>query len=115
MSPIRINMVISIDEHPELHALLAERAPKARASVLRQHAEFGLWAKSRGGVIPATISDPAVTEKPKPAAANQTPPQLTNHANPPAPIAHATPPANKGEQSVLDTSVLAGVDLGGLD
>jgi hypothetical protein len=46
-TPIRINMVVTQEEHPVLYSSLAKLAPKARASVLRQHAEFGMWIKKQ--------------------------------------------------------------------
>lgn len=113
MSPIRINMVVNADEHPDLYELLATRMPKARASVLRQHAAFGLWAKSReAGIVGGTQALGVIAPPPHP-------------AKPAAPPVAAAPVSDAPQSSqhegqgdghpVLDTSVLAGVDLGGLD
>lgn len=137
MSGIRINMVVTPDEHPELHALLESRAPKARASVLRQHAEFGLWVKQQKAgfaVAPEAAAQPAPatpkTEISRPApVATATAPAVQPVAPAPAPIAtpapapvaaEQLPPARSTEHQgntgdVLDTTVLVGVDLGDLD
>lgn len=137
MSGIRINMVVTPDEHPELHALLESRAPKARASVLRQHAEFGLWVKQQkagftvareAAAQPAPASPKTETFRPAPVAA-ATAPAVRSAAPSPAPIATPAPASVVAEQlpptgsaehqgntgDVLDTTVLVGVDLGDLD
>jgi hypothetical protein len=95
---IRINMVVSWDRDPDLHALLSERAPKARADVLRSHASFGLWVRRAGMAIKST---PGLHE-------------ATVDAHPPQYPATERPLITAGE-AVLDTSVLHGIDLDGLD
>ena len=45
---LRVNMVINRFEHPQLYALLSENPMKARASLLRQAADFGVWARASG-------------------------------------------------------------------
>lgn len=137
MSGIRINMVVTPDEHPELHALLESRAPKARASVLRQHAEFGLWVKQQKAgfaVAPEATAQPAqaspkteiirpapVATEPAPAVQSVAPAPAAASTPAPAPVvAEQLPPVGTAEHQgntgdVLDTTVLAGVDLGDLD
>ena len=124
---IRINMVVNRYEHPDLHALLCAAPPKVRASLLRQHADFGLWAKANGGkfgavatvqtsqisndvrqtlapVVP-TIAVPVPVPAPAPTSTS------TSTSTPyPAPAVTVS-----AASDVLDTSVLKGFDLGDLD
>lgn len=51
---VRINMVINRYENPLLFAMLTENPVKVRASLLRQAADFGVWARASGLKLTAT-------------------------------------------------------------
>lgn len=124
MSDIRINMVVSADEHPDLYALLISKPPKTRASILRTNAEFGIWVKRQGSGAPfalTAVGMPGEATPPAPSqAAHPSSPALQpTTARPAAAVVHtppAAPLANSSEGGmVLDPSMLAGVNFGDLD
>lgn len=139
MTDIRINMVIAAEEYPGLHSILKERNPKSRATVLRYFAEFGIWAQQQTGgalskietglnqsplVSPVVVNKIAVPQRvhvshsePVEVMKEVTTPSLavSNKAAPvPAQRIEITQEQNTTEQ-ILDTSVLSGIDFGGLE
>ena len=59
---VRINMVINRYENPLLFAMLTENPMKVRASLMRQAAEFGVWARASGLKLTAT-GTPHITKE----------------------------------------------------
>ena len=115
---IRINMVVTKDENPELHALLESREPKVRSAVLRQHAEFGLWMKRRNGFdIPVEPSLQTIPHSESIAKIDhhKTTKKQKKDSGASAVETGTTATVQMANAGTLDASVLEGVDLGELD
>lgn len=118
-------MVVTADEHPDLYALLISKPPKTRASILRSHAEFGIWIKRQGAAIPSVaVPAPGIPSEATPAAPMQAANLPTSAKSSTAAIKtvsmanspDAEPLTGSPEGSmVLDPSMLAGVNFGDLD
>lgn len=115
MTDIRINMVVSADEHPDLYALLISKPPKTRASILRTNAEFGIWVKRQGSGVPLTLPAGGMPSEAIPSAPSPAPqPTATKPA---VAVVHSPAPTSSPSEGgmVLDSSMLAGVNFGDLD
>ena len=117
---LRLNIYVNCEEHPALFEHLSKVRPTFRASVLKQLADFAVWAKGSAAIqagegLPASAPEAQTKQTsqqtPKPPA-HSTPSHRNGVTNMEAPTSRTVPANAKGS---LDASVLDGVDLGGLD